>query len=96
MADTEEHGGCHLIEYSPGADLRLARFWMLFGLGCCLSLALFKTRGEAQPNSFTEAVKGVCSRGRHRAHGPLQQCVIEMKGLVVIDRTPIRSTSRYG
>ena len=67
--------------------MRLARFWMLFGFGVLLSLALFKTRGEAQPNSFTEVVKGVWFREGDIEHmGHCNNAVIEMKdGLVVVD-----------
>ena len=66
--------------------MRLTRFAMLFGFGILLTLALFKTRGEAQPNSFTEVVKGVWFREGDLAVGHCNDTVIEMKdGLVVID-----------
>jgi cyclase len=59
---------------------------MLFGFGLLLTLALFKTRGEAQPNSFSEVVKGVWFREGDLSLGHCNNTVIEMKdGLVVID-----------
>ena len=67
--------------------MKLTRFGMLFGFGVLLTLALFKTRGEAQPNSFSEVVKGVWFReGDIEKQGHCNNAVIEMKdGLVVID-----------
>ena len=67
--------------------MRLNRFWMLFGFGVLLTLAMFKTRGEAQPNSFTEIAKGVWFReGDIQNLGHCNNTVIEMKDwLVVVD-----------
>ena len=66
--------------------MRLTRFGMLFGFGILLTLALFKTRGEAQPNSFSEVVKGVWFREGDLSQGHCNNTVIEMKdSLVVID-----------
>ena len=66
--------------------MKLNRFWTLFGFGVLLSLALFKTRGDAQPNSFIEVVKGVWFREGDMSQGHCNNTVIEMKdSLVVID-----------
>ena len=66
--------------------MKLNRFGMFAGFGILLTLALFKTRGEAQPNSFTEVVKGVWFREGDLSQGHCNNTVIEMKdSLVVID-----------
>ena len=65
--------------------MRLTRFAMLLGFGVLLTLGLFKTRGEAQPGSFSEVVKGVWFREGDLSLGHCNNTVIEMKdGLVVI------------
>jgi glyoxylase-like metal-dependent hydrolase (beta-lactamase superfamily II) len=59
---------------------------MMFGFSLLLMLALLKGRGEAQPNSFSEVVKGVWFREGDLDQGHCNNTVIEMKdGLVVID-----------
>lgn len=66
--------------------MRFHRFGLMFAFALLLMLALFKTRGEAQPNSFTEVVKGVWFREGDLSQGHCNNTVIEMKdGLVVID-----------
>ena len=66
--------------------MKLTRLGMLFGFGVLLMLALFRTRGVAQPNSFSEVVKGVWFREGDLSVGHCNNTVIEMKdGLVVID-----------
>ena len=61
---------------------------MLAGFGVLLALALFRFTGEAQaqPNSFSEVVKGVWFREGDLSVGHCNNTVIEMKdGMVVID-----------
>ena len=66
--------------------MTLNRPALLFGFGILLTLALFKSRSDAQPNSFSEVVKGVWFREGDLSIGHCNNTVIEMKdGLVVID-----------
>ena len=58
----------------------------MFGFGILLTVALFKTRSEAQPGSFTEVTKGIWFREGNLMLGHCNNTVIEMKDyLVVID-----------
>ena len=66
--------------------MRLNRFGIILGFGILLTLALFKTNGDAQANSMSEVVKGVWFREGDLSQGHCNNTVIEMKdGLVVID-----------
>ena len=66
--------------------MKLTRFGMMFSFGILLVLAIFKTRGDAQPNSVSEVVKGVWFRQGDLMQGHCNNTVIEMKdSLVLID-----------
>lgn len=65
----------------------VVRIALMSGFATLASLALFVTRGEAQPNSFVEVVNGVWFREGDLEHaGHCNNTVIEMQdGLVVVD-----------
>ena len=65
----------------------MTRFWTIVSFSGLISLAFFKGRSQAQPNSFTEVVPGVWFRQGDIEHeGHCNNTVIEMSdGLVVVD-----------